>query len=923
MVFDKNQGKKSFGFKKSKRLSVKLVIETLIFSLCISVLVSAMQIYSTYKTSMVAAENRYTEIKAGFLPSLSAGLWEVNTQRVDALLNSIAQLPNVGRVYLIDEQQNQLIRNDNSAEPFSKREMKLIYAENGVSFDLGVLGVELNNHDLWIQLRKQAVQTATITSLTLFASALFILFLFQLRVSRHLQTMALFAKDFDVHKLGQTLTLHRKANAQADELDIVVGAINEMQNELKHELELRAKVEQELRGHQENLEDLVKERSLELKSSSDQLQIAAEVAELGVWQWNILDGSLHWNAQMFKIFALPTSLLDQGLGYFHWYNSLHPEDAEETAASLRLEVEGKGKMKPVFRLLLPNGDIRYVQAALKIERDETGSAIRAIGINIDITSRMEIENSLRTAKDQADAANTAKSAFLANMSHEIRTPMNAVLGMLQLLHKTTLTERQTDYVVKSQNAAKSLLNLLSDILDLSKADAGKLQLENNPFDLESLLQDLAVAVYTSQKNNAVELMFDIDPTIPRSLIGDKFRLQQILINLAGNALKFTIKGHVRILIEQVLRNEQDVHLKFSVIDTGIGISAEHIEHIFDEFTQAETSTTRRFGGTGLGLVISKTLVQRMGGELQVNSQLDQGSHFWFEVILKLSDTELACEQELDAALANSRILVVDDNAVSREILLRTVGQFTDAVDELSSGQQVLEIIRQAEHNKQAYDVVLIDWRIANLQDKSIAELIISEPNIKVKPALVLLTAYGSNDTLDAESEAASVYADVLFKPITPLQLKQSLGHCIQKKQRKVESTPQLIIGSLTGLKLLVVDDNEINRLIAFELLRHEGAEVEVATSGIPGVKTVLAAEQQFDVVLMDIQMPDIDGFEATRQIRADGRFTSLPIIALTANVSQQDIEDCLAAGMNGHIGKPFDMAQVVRSILNALGQGSC
>jgi CheY-like chemotaxis protein len=379
-----------------------------------------------------------------------------------------------------------------------------------------------------------------------------------------------------------------------------------------------------------------------------------------------------------------------------------------------------------------------------------------------------------------------------------------------------------------------------------------------------------------------------------------------------------MQGHVRILIEQVLRNEQDVHLKFSVIDTGIGISAEHIEHIFDEFTQAETSTTRRFGGTGLGLVISKTLVQRMGGELQVNSQLDHGSHFWFEVILTLSDAELACEQELDAALANSRILVLDDNAVSREILVRTLGQYTDSVDEANVEQQVLETIRQAEHNKQAYDVVLIDWRVANLHDQNTAELIMHDSGIKLKPAVVLLTAYGSNDILDTENDAASVYADVLFKPITPLQLKQSLGHCVQKQQRKVEPAPLKTAGPLTGLKLLVVDDNEINRLIAFELLRHEGAEVELAASGIPGVKTVLAALQQFDVVLMDIQMPDIDGYEATRQIRADERFTSLPIIALTANVSQQDIEDCLAAGMNGHIGKPFDMTQVVHNILSAL-----
>jgi signal transduction histidine kinase/CheY-like chemotaxis protein len=920
MAVDSNQVPNNHEFGNSKRLSVKLVVETILFSLFISIIVSTIQIYSNYQTSMAAAEGRYSEIEAGFLPSLSAGLWEVNIQRVDALLDSIAQLPNVGRIYLIDEEKNIFMRNSDISNAFSQREMALHYSENGSSFNVGLLGIELNNDALWAQLKKQAVQTATITSLTLFASALFILFLFQQRVSRHLHTMAVFAKDFDVHQLGLPLTLHRKPHSQPDELDIVVGAINEMQSELQHELELRSNVEQSLRSHQENLENLVKERTLELKSSAEQLAIAVDVAKLGVWQWNLLDDSLHWNNQMFQIFALPTTLLNTGLNYQHWYNRIHPDDVLETAASLTAEVEGRGNMRSVYRLLLPKKEIRYVQAAVKIERDEEGIALRVIGINIDITQRMEIENSLRSAKEQADAANAAKSSFLANMSHEIRTPLNAVLGILQLLQKTKLTLRQADYVIKSQNAALSLLNLLSDILDLSKADAGKLQLENNPFDLESLLQDLAVAVSGSRKNPDVELIFDISPTLPRSLIGDKFRLQQVLINLTGNALKFTMTGHVRVLIEQTLQTENEVRMTFSVFDTGIGINAQHIEQIFDEFIQAESSTTRRFGGTGLGLVISKHIVQRMGGELKVTSELGVGSHFWFEILLKLEDAEKTTELELCPTTAPLRILVVDDKAISRNILKRTLSHVTPLIDEAESTHQALEHIRQAEAENQAYDVVIIDSHIQSLQDTNLAELINAEPDIFNIPKVILLCAYGSENNLASHLESSTNYVEVLFKPVTPRQLMTSISDAKQKVQQAEPQSLQILHGVLAGIKLLVVDDNEINRLIAYELLKHEGAEVELAEGGLDAVNLILTTNQIFDVVLMDIQMPDIDGFEATQRIRKDQRFTSLPILALTANVSQQDIDDCLAAGMNGHIGKPFEMSNVVSNILSCLAQ---
>jgi signal transduction histidine kinase/CheY-like chemotaxis protein len=913
---NKQQAERKF----TKSLSVKLVVQTLFFSLFISLLVSGIQIYTSYTSSIAEAENRYHEIETGYIPSLNAGLWEVNNQRVDALLDSIAQLPNVGRIYLIDEEKKQISKNDASDNVLSRREMTLVYTENGVSFDVGILGVELNNDSILAQLKHQALVTATITSLTLFSSALLILFLFQRQVSRHLQTMASFANAFDVHKLSSPLKLDRKPNAQPDELDIVVGAINDMQNELRHELELRAGVEQELRAHQENLERVVMERTLQLKTTADQLAVAADVAELGVWQWNVMNNSMQWNNQMFSIFSQPSSLADNGLNYHHWYERIHPDDAKETEASLRAEVEGRGKIRSVYRILLPDGQIRYVQAALKIERDEQGRAQSAIGINIDITAQMEIENNLRTAKQQADAANAAKSSFLANMSHEIRTPMNGVLGMLQLLQKTELDARQRDYLHKSQNAAKSLLNLLNDILDLSKAEAGKLLIDNGPFDLESLLQDLAVVLSGGQKEQKVELMFDLDPKLPRMLIGDKFRLQQILINLAGNALKFTMEGQVSVILKQIEHSDKDVRIKFSVIDTGIGISPDHVEHIFDEFVQAEASTTRRFGGTGLGLVICKHLVESMGGELLVHSELGHGSEFFFELTLEQSESEASSCYGSSHSLINTRILVVDDNAVSREILSRTIGQFTKQVDETGSGLDALQMIKQADSDKLAYDIVLMDWRMPNLDGLSAAELIKTDELIKNKPVVILLTAYGREELLATKGSQTTAYNDVLFKPVTPLQLIETLQRALGQGDLKVKPEISGSEKALSGLVLLVVEDNVINRQIAFELLQDNGAEVEMAECGLDGVSSVLEARRVFDAVLMDIQMPDIDGMEATRRIRSDQRFTSLPIIAMTANVSQQDIDMGIAAGMNGHIGKPIDMEQVIQTILSLLNK---
>ena len=662
--------------------------------------------------------------------------------------------------------------------------------------------------------------------------------------------------------------------------------------------------------------DITEQRrhSSELTAARDQLLMAADVAELGIWTWTLADSSLDWNDKMFELYGYPVSLRDQKMSYEHWHARLHPDDAEYAVSCMDAIMKGTAAYDPVFRLLLPDGSIRFLQAGAQIERDDLGHVIRVTGINFDITKQRELETGLRQAKAEADEASAAKSTFLANMSHEIRTPMNAVLGMLQLVQQTALNQRQLDYVVKAYTAARSLLGLLNDILDYSKIEAGKLQLEQQPFELEDVMEDLAVVLSGNLGTKPVELMFDLAPSLPSHLIGDRLRLQQILINLAGNAIKFTEYGEVVVSVTEVSRNASSVRLCIAVTDTGIGIAEDKIDHILEAFSQAEASTARRFGGTGLGLVISKRLLALMNGQLQVSSTPGVGSRFWFEITLALTDTSIeSAPDELAEPLL--RILVVDDHPVSAEILARAAGLQGWQVNIANSGQAAVTEVERA----QDYDLVLMDWAMPGMNGLEAAGQI-RDLNLAQPPSIIMITAYGREQLAEAQQNLNPPFVDFLTKPVTTRQLvntvRRSLSGEYLDPEHKLLPADSLL--RLEGLRLLVVEDNALNRQIAAELLAGEGALVELAEGGLEGVSKVIAAPTAFDMVLMDMQMPDIDGLEATRRIRADDRCQPLPILAMTANVTQADQQACLAAGMNAHIGKPVDIEQLVAVILKFL-----
>ena len=655
-----------------------------------------------------------------------------------------------------------------------------------------------------------------------------------------------------------------------------------------------------------------KKHRSDLAAIRDHLLSAADIAELGIWSWNLCDGTLHWNDRMFEIYGYSQALLDPAPNFEHWRSRLHPDDRDIVITALDAMIDDREQRQPSFRIVLPDGRVRHLETRVRVERDASGTPILMTGINQDVTAQHEMEVSLRHAKEQADAASAAKSSFLANMSHEIRTPMNAVLGMLHLLQFTPLNLRQRDYVDKAKTAAQSLLGLLNDILDYSKIEAGKLQLDLHPFDFEPLMQDLGVVLAGNQGQKDIEVLFDLDPTLPNGLMGDSLRLQQVLINLAGNALKFTLKGQVIVSLELLAHTDAKVHVRIAVTDSGIGISAEQIEHIFEGFNQAEVSTSRRFGGSGLGLVICKRLVKLMGSDLQVQSRPDVGSRFWFDVWLKIDTSATARSAPLPAD-QSMRVLVVDDNPIAAELLMRTVTALGWQADLVSSGFKAVNRIREALHEGERYTVVLMDWRMPDLNGMSAARLIRELKGRVPPPVVVMITAHGREILAESHDRGDAPFAGFITKPATPRQLSEVILRALQgiAAPTGIPAFERKPSRRLAGLNFLVVEDNTLNRQVIEELLKSEGAAVQLAEGGSEGVNCVTTGSKSFDAVLMDVQMPDIDGYEATRRIRANPRFTKLPIIALTANASVADRQACLQAGMNGHVGKPIDIEHLV------------
>ncbi|SIQ87078.1 ATP-binding protein [Aquipseudomonas alcaligenes] len=619
-----------------------------------------------------------------------------------------------------------------------------------------------------------------------------------------------------------------------------------------------------------------------------------------------------------KLTGYPASAFMAAEGPLTLWGLIHPDDLAAITSGIQTAIDERRQYTLEYRIKDSQGITRWVYARGLAAYDDQGRPEYLDGVIFDFSERKQAEAVMLEAKRLAEDAARTKSEFLANMSHEIRTPMNAIIGMSHLALQTELDPRQHRYVANIDKAANSLLGIINDILDFSKIEAGKLQLECIEFRLDDVLDNLANVIAFKAHEKGLELLFDIRGDLPTLLVGDPLRLGQILLNLVSNAVKFTEHGSIVVSVESQPAEPGDIGLHFSIQDTGIGMTGEQCERLFAAFTQADNSTTRKYGGTGLGLAISRTLVELMGGHIEVHSEPGVGSRFSFNVQLGLPAQPQFTRMLRADELAEVHALLLEPGAQARESLhaqLRNLQLNVSCHDNASSALAELQL---AERHGHPYNLLLVGWK----PDSTVALGCLAglrQLQLSTPPAVIAVTTFGREGFSDVARSQGLQYAAIINQPITPSLLLESIGQALNQgalpESRPAASSqaPDLARQALAGARLLLVEDNEMNRELAEELLGNAGISLVCAGDGAQAL-AILADDSAFDGILMDCQMPVMDGYTATGLIRANPAWANLPVIAMTANAMAGDREKALDAGMNDHIAKPLNVEQMFATL---------
>jgi PAS domain S-box-containing protein len=595
-----------------------------------------------------------------------------------------------------------------------------------------------------------------------------------------------------------------------------------------------------------------------------------------------------------------------------------PDTRRETAEAIRRAIVAGGSINTEILHYTRDGRPQWVSTDIEPIRDALGRLSNFVILESDITGRKASEKMLREAKEVAESVSRAKSEFVANMSHEIRTPMNGVLGMTELLLDTELTDGQRRYAKNIRNSADALLNIINDILDFSKIEAGKMELDPVDFDVRELTEEVAEMAAGRAHAKGIELLCRIDENVPAAVKGDAGRLRQVLTNLVGNAVKFTERGEVLIEVRATGEVAADgaSRLEFSIVDTGIGISEEALARLFTAFTQADGSTTRRFGGTGLGLVISRQLVRLMGGDIEVESMPDHGSRFWFVMTMGAAETAVAQWVTRDD-LRGLGVLIVEDNRTNSDILVHHATTWGMRATAVGSAEDALAAV--AAPDGRAFDLALIDWKLPGMSGIDLARTL--RASTGAAPArMILLTSMTASNLAQAARDAG--FAAHLCKPLRREELYRTIARALGVAGPAAEPVDACAGAQMraAGGHVLLVEDNQVNQDIGAAMLASLGTSADIANNGIEAV--ALFGRNSYDLILMDCQMPEMDGFAATAEIREREAASSAkrtPIVALTANAMQGDRERCLAAGMDDYLAKPFSKMQLAAMIGRWIG----